>query len=1214
MFVVPSVCLGVVISQNAVPGQSESTQSRVEHSNATFLNLKSAPGQLKIPGQRKEKGQEKRPQYIPGEVLVKFKQGIDDSKKRNIHDKMDAEVLSEIRQIGVHKVKSKHGLSTEELINQYKNDPDVLFAEPNGIFHAQYNQMLPNDPYLDSLWGMSNANDHDIDAPEAWSLQTGSGVIVAVIDSGMDYTHPDLAANMVAGWDFTTCAQFYQDGSCATPKARDSDPMDDYGHGTHVAGTIAAVGNNSIGVVGVSMNSKIMPIKVLNANGYGSWADIAEGIIYASEHGAKISNNSYGGCCATSYYTIDAAIATARQNGTLLFVAAAGNEGSDNEKSPHYPCSSLEPNVICVSATDQNDALAFFSNYGATRVDLAAPGMDILSTVPRVSCIYCDPSGYLNMQGTSMAAPHVAGAAALAIAQFPTYTGDQIRNLLIGSVDPIAPLVGKVAGGGRLNVNSALRPGIAISAPPVTISAGQSVASTITVQSLNNFSGAVSLNFSSSDSNITGSLSTSSVTLNNDSQTVTLTAFSTSGVAAGVHSLVVTGTFTNAEGGTETRAGIVIVTIQTDVLITALSGSSTGEAGGWFTVSDTIQNQGTALAKGFYVGYYLSTDNVITDADVRIGSRWLPSLAAGSSNTSSTDVWIPSYLAADIYYIGAIVDDTQRVSDTNTANNSMPASTITITVSDPAAAVWVNRLTDSSANVDNRAFEINVDASGNSVVSGIVCTAFEFVSCVNYGITTIKYGPEGTILWKVTHDTDVSEWVVDQAMDGSGNVYIAMAACQTTECMSYSAIVIKYNSNGTTPWVTPVVYDMALLNALTVDKTGNFYLTGGWGIDGTCDSECLMATVKFDARGNKLWEEWGTTPTGLGGQAITVDETGNVYVTGNEDIPENWGFTTLKYGPNGGAPLWNARHAASSYNGTQGIALDADGNVYVAGDELVEYAPTDGDYDVVIVKYDNNGNELWARRYDNGGTDVLSKMLVDTSGNVYAAAASSNGMGLANADYATVKYDTNGNFQWVTFFNDSGQEFPYDLEIDNSGNAYLTGSANVFSIQGGWGAQDYATVKYGPNGHPQWYARYGNGSSDFGYALAVDGLGNAYVTGESGFPLATPSGTTVGFDFATVKYSTLQDTVAPSVPERLSARAASTTQINLTWRASTDNVGVTGYRIYRNGVQVGTPTGTSYSDTGLTAATSYSYKVAACDAAGNCSAQSSAVTGTTKRK
>ena len=219
VFLLPSISMGVVLDQNAAPGQGHGIAQGFTQPNAVTaagfdtgfapgyglgLGQKNAPGQLKMPGQKNEKDQEQRPQYIPGEVLVKFKQGVDDSKKKRTHDKMGAEVLSEIRQIGVHKVKSKQGKSTEELVQQYKNDPDVLYAEPNGLF---YIQAIPNDPEFGNLWGLHNTGqtvggnigsaDADIDAPEAWDIQTGStSVIVADIDTGVDYNHPDLAANI----------------------------------------------------------------------------------------------------------------------------------------------------------------------------------------------------------------------------------------------------------------------------------------------------------------------------------------------------------------------------------------------------------------------------------------------------------------------------------------------------------------------------------------------------------------------------------------------------------------------------------------------------------------------------------------------------------------------------------------------------------------------------------------------------------------------------------------------------------------------------------------------------------------------------------------------------------------------------------------------------------------------------------------------------------
>ena len=345
-----------------------------------------------------------------------------------------------------------------------ERDPRVRYAEPNVRFHAF---AQPDDPSFTELWALENTGqavnglagtpDADIDAPEAWSVSTGSaGVTVGVIDTGVDYTHPDLAANIWVnpgencpgcrtdgvdndgngyvddwhGWDF---------------KNDDNDPFDDHGHGTHVAGTIGALGDNGTGVAGVNWTVKIMPLKFLGADGSGDAADAVRAVNYATAMGAKVTNNSWGGDGYSQ--ALADAIAQADGHGSL-FVAAAGNSFSNTDTSPNYPSGYDLPNVVAVAATDQRDARAWFSNYGRRTVDLGAPGTNILSTEPGASYQYLD--------GTSMATPHVAGAAALAWSAFPSASALGVKGLLFRTVDPNASLAGRSTTGGRLNVGNAL--------------------------------------------------------------------------------------------------------------------------------------------------------------------------------------------------------------------------------------------------------------------------------------------------------------------------------------------------------------------------------------------------------------------------------------------------------------------------------------------------------------------------------------------------------------------------------------------------------------------------------------------------------------------------------------------------------------------------------------------------------------------------------------
>ncbi|MFQ6113945.1 MAG: S8 family peptidase, partial [bacterium] len=287
--------------------------------------------------------------------------------------------------------------------------------------------------------------------------QTGSkSIIVGVIDTGVDPEHEDLAANIrinqgefgsgkennnvdddgngfvddFQGWDFIN---------------DDNDPFDDNDHGTHVSGTVGAVGNNNKGVVGVNWNVSILPLKFLGSDGSGTSIDAIEAILYATDMGAKVLSNSWGGGGFSR--TLEDAVKFARDHG-VLFVAAAGNESSNNDSFPTYPANYEVDNVISVAASTSRDNLAGFSNFGKRTVDLAAPGSNIVSTLPL--------NRYGSLSGTSMATPHVSGAAALVWAQYPNITMSQVKIRILGSVDRNSDLANRVATGGRLNVNKAL--------------------------------------------------------------------------------------------------------------------------------------------------------------------------------------------------------------------------------------------------------------------------------------------------------------------------------------------------------------------------------------------------------------------------------------------------------------------------------------------------------------------------------------------------------------------------------------------------------------------------------------------------------------------------------------------------------------------------------------------------------------------------------------
>ncbi len=364
---------------------------------------------------------------------------------------------------GLALVKLPSGASVEAARYAFQATPGVQYAVQDhyGVFTA-----IPNDPLFGQLWGMHNTGqtggtpDADIDAPEAWNLFTGNKqIIVGVVDSGVNYTHPDLAANIwVNTAELNGLPGVDDDGNGYIDDVygydfvnQDSEPEDTVGHGTHVAGTIGAVGNNRTGVVGVNWNVRIMPLKIGDV--YVSSSAAIEAIQYALNKGVKVLNHSWGGP-GYNQALYDAIAASGKAG--MLHVAAAGNDQTDNDLMPFYPASYNLPNIIAVLATDHNDQKASFSHWGKTSVDLGAPGVNIHSTVPIDLDNDGNPNGYQSNDGTSMASPHVAGACALVWSAAPTLTAAEVKQVILGSVDKLNSLKNLCVSEGRLNLFKAL--------------------------------------------------------------------------------------------------------------------------------------------------------------------------------------------------------------------------------------------------------------------------------------------------------------------------------------------------------------------------------------------------------------------------------------------------------------------------------------------------------------------------------------------------------------------------------------------------------------------------------------------------------------------------------------------------------------------------------------------------------------------------------------
>jgi subtilisin family serine protease len=407
---------------------------------------------------------------VDGEVLVRFHSTVGAFEAARAEAEVEADDVEQVGRYGTRRMRAR-SMGTTEMLARLRANPDVEFVEPNYIIRLA---ATPTDPSFGNLWGLFNVGQSDaaagipgadIDATLAWDVSTGArDTVVGIVDTGIDYTHPDLAANIwtapaafsiTVGGVVINCAAGTHGFNAITNTC---DPMDDHNHGTHVAGIVGAVGNNGVGVTGVNWTASMMGLKFLESDGSGTTANAIKAIEFAVQAknvlgaaaNVRVLSASWGG--GYSQALLDEI--NRANTADMLVVAAAGNAGVNTDVSPTYPAAYSAPNVISVAATDNRDLRAFFSNYGAATVHLGAPGVAILSTIRN--------NGYAALSGTSVAAPHVSGAAALLLSTC-TFTTASLKAALLAGADPTASLSGITTTGGRLNANNAIRV-----CPPIT--------------------------------------------------------------------------------------------------------------------------------------------------------------------------------------------------------------------------------------------------------------------------------------------------------------------------------------------------------------------------------------------------------------------------------------------------------------------------------------------------------------------------------------------------------------------------------------------------------------------------------------------------------------------------------------------------------------------------------------------------------------------------
>jgi len=657
-------------------------------------------------------------QYDPNTLLVQFRTGSSDDDRDGCCRKVGLGAID--------KYKIVDGLA---LIHVSSGDPvaamAALQAEPSvlrtGLNYLMTTQVVPNDPLFGSTWGMNNTASqlNDIDAPQAWDIYTGDpNYRVAVIDTGIDFNHPDLQGNIwvnpgeiandgidndgngyiddVRGWNFVTNTNNPQDGN---------------GHGTHVSGTIAAKGNNGIGVAGVAWNAKIVPLKFLSDTGSGTTANAIKAIDYCTANGIKLSNNSWGGGLFDSLLLQAITNAGAADH---LFIAAAGNSALNIDVSLSYPASYNLSNMVNVASTTNTGTLSVFSNFGVGTVQVAAPGSNIFSTWPVALTVLGQPNGYNSISGTSMATPHVTGLAALLRGKMPSWTATQVRSAILGSTKPLTALAGKVGREGIISAYNALL-GTNVEAIPPTVNAVRTPA-TANAAGWNNANVTVAI---TGTDNVGGS-GVRDIKYTINAGTTITAAGSTTNVVRSTDGIATLAYWATDNSGNVSPAGSMTVRVDKTAPVTTLT--ATPEA-----TSTSVVVSGTDATSGV-AGTFYSVDGapavaysgpITLDNGVHTVTAYSTDIAGNTEAVKTLSLPLGSLSTVTVNPVS--VNGGTAATGTVTLGSPAPAGGVVVTLTSSSAAAVVPASVTVAAGATTATFAISttsVVASTAAVITG----------------------------------------------------------------------------------------------------------------------------------------------------------------------------------------------------------------------------------------------------------------------------------------------------------------------------------------------------------------------------------------------------------------------------------------------------------------------------------------------------------------